>query len=74
MVYAHRFSYALAFGNIPDEIVICHRCDNPACVRPDHLFAGTQKDNLHDMTVKGRRAKSSLVTRRRGDDGRLLPA
>lgn len=54
LVKAHRFSYELHQGAIPDGMVICHRCDNPPCVRPDHLFAGTQKDNIHDMDAKGR--------------------
>lgn len=54
LVKAHRYAYALANGPIPEGMVICHRCDNPPCVRPDHLFLGTQKDNIHDMDAKGR--------------------
>lgn len=53
-VYAHRFAYEMANGPIPKGMVVCHKCDNPKCVRHDHLFLGTQADNVSDMMQKGR--------------------
>ena len=53
---AYRFSWQLHYGNIPTGEFICHRCDNPLCVKPEHLFLGTQLDNMRDAREKGRTA------------------
>jgi hypothetical protein len=53
---AHRVSWLIAFGDIPDGLHVLHKCDNPKCVRPSHLFLGTVKDNMKDMWNKNRSA------------------
>lgn len=53
---AHRIAYKLAYGSIPDSLWVLHRCDNPPCCNPAHLFLGTVLDNNRDAAAKGRRA------------------
>jgi hypothetical protein len=53
-LYAHRTAYRLYVEPIPDGLFVLHRCDNPPCVRPSHLYAGTHQDNMRDMRVRGR--------------------
>jgi hypothetical protein len=58
---AHRLSYVLTFGNIPDDMFVCYKCDNRQCVNPNHLFLGTPTANVHDMDQKGRRITPSKL-------------
>lgn len=63
LVRAPRFSWKLHNGPIPDGLHVLHSCDNPPCVRPDHLFLGTNLENIRDRMAKGRRTRIATPIR-----------
>lgn len=54
---SHKFSYSCFYGEIPENLLICHTCDNPPCVNPYHLYAGTDLDNMNDRDLRDRTAR-----------------
>lgn len=68
---AHRVSYELYKGPIPKSMVILHSCDNRKCVNPNHLFLGTNQDNVRDMVSKGRQAKGKLIPQSKLDESQV---
>ena len=53
-IKAHRYSFSVHYGEILEGMSVLHKCDNPSCVNPEHLFQGTQRDNMHDAIKKKR--------------------
>ena len=66
---AHRVSWEMANGPIPDGLIVRHKCDNTNCVNPNHLQTGTQKENMLDASSRGRLNPKSLLNLRPGEKG-----
>lgn len=72
--YAHRVVYALTWGETPAGAVLRHSCDNPSCVRPDHILAGTQADNQRDMALRDRCGNAKITNAQAREVGALYDA
>jgi hypothetical protein len=71
---AHRVSYELAHGEVPDDLMICHKCNRRTCVNPDHIYAGTAADNMRDLAVANRGASAKTTWDQRFELARRVDA